>query len=380
MSDERRCATCDHAFGDHDENDASCDKCECAAFVPEERRQGERRVAVDPIAVDRCEESGLGRKAIRRASDRRAVPSPTESARAGSEGELTAHSGGKAGDRPKGRAAAYAGIYPSLVEIGREHGYAVAVHGSLARDLDLIATPWVEHYSAPDDFVKDIAYKLGAIAGEDLVVVWPNDPRWGPKPHGRLCYTIVLDGGAFIDLSVIPPHTAPTNAPDPASPPTPAEPRAAEERRTPKCEGGIAVSWCPRCGDCSCSVEERALGDMRDDCTIHGRTSTHVPDDEEGARCTCEWQHPMDGTIDAAFPAELDPQCRVHGAPNDWPRAAEAPRSGEGAPFATPVRVCPTTGFVVDAENFTVVQESSDADFVARAINAYANHSQEVGP
>lgn len=113
----------------------------------------------------------------------------------------------KPGGRPPGRAAFYACLYPMLVEVGREHGYAVALHGSLARDLDLIATPWVENYSAPDDFVKDVAKRVGAIAGDDLVVVWPNDPRSKPKPHGRLVYTVVLEGGAFIDLSVIPPRS-----------------------------------------------------------------------------------------------------------------------------------------------------------------------------
>ncbi len=41
------------------------------------------------------------------------------------------------------------GIYPQLVEEARRHGYALAPHGSLQRDLDLIAVPWSEEAAAP---------------------------------------------------------------------------------------------------------------------------------------------------------------------------------------------------------------------------------------
>lgn len=31
-----------------------------------------------------------------------------------------------------------------LRDIAREHGYALSVHGSVARDIDIVAIPWVE--------------------------------------------------------------------------------------------------------------------------------------------------------------------------------------------------------------------------------------------
>src|SRR5271154_4799160 len=34
-----------------------------------------------------------------------------------------------------------AGLYPKLAEVFRSHGYALAVHGSLASDFDLVAVP-----------------------------------------------------------------------------------------------------------------------------------------------------------------------------------------------------------------------------------------------
>lgn len=39
------------------------------------------------------------------------------------------------------------------------------------------------------------------------------------------------------------------------------------------------------------------------------------PTEAEGeeVRCTCQWAHPVDGGIDASWPADLDATCLVHG-------------------------------------------------------------------
>jgi hypothetical protein len=104
----------------------------------------------------------------------------------------------KAGKRREGFAALYALVYPIVVDVGREHGYAMGLHGSLARDLDVIAAPWVHEPSDPGDVVADICHRLGAIAGEDLCTVPPE--RGPAKPH-REAWTVVLQGGAFLDIS-----------------------------------------------------------------------------------------------------------------------------------------------------------------------------------
>ena len=77
-------------------------------------------------------------------------------------------------------------------------GYAVAWHGSLARDIDLIACPWTESAKPPEVLVERIV---------DAVKGWVNPARNNPlaKPHGRLAWTIYLLGtGVMIDLSVMP--------------------------------------------------------------------------------------------------------------------------------------------------------------------------------
>lgn len=37
-----------------------------------------------------------------------------------------------------------AALYPEFAKIFQRHGYALAVHGSLARDFDIIGIPWAE--------------------------------------------------------------------------------------------------------------------------------------------------------------------------------------------------------------------------------------------
>jgi len=81
----------------------------------------------------------------------------------------------------------------------RNQGYAVAVHGSRVRDLDLIAIPW-----------QDTALTARQVA-EIIAASIPGHIESGPekKPHGRIAYTIRphFQWGFdrwYIDLSVMP--------------------------------------------------------------------------------------------------------------------------------------------------------------------------------
>lgn len=87
--------------------------------------------------------------------------------------------------------AVYAAIYPKLVEIAREHGYALAVHGSVRRDFDLVAIPWAKCVSSHSDLIDAF---LGAFA---LTKVGDVEIR----EHGRLVVTLAFMGECFIDLS-----------------------------------------------------------------------------------------------------------------------------------------------------------------------------------
>lgn len=78
-------------------------------------------------------------------------------------------------------------------------GYALGVHGSLERDLDLIAAPWVDEAVSAEELAQHIATALGATV---------LDP--GMKPLGRWACNIQMDGWyKLIDLSVAPRLPAP---------------------------------------------------------------------------------------------------------------------------------------------------------------------------
>jgi hypothetical protein len=104
------------------------------------------------------------------------------------------------GDRVPG--FTYAWMIPYLTRVARRHGYALGVHGSMSRDLDLIAVPWVEDASEPDELIEELA-KLT----DGKVQTKGDSKEWnvGNKPHGRAAYTIVYNGAwHFLDISVLP--------------------------------------------------------------------------------------------------------------------------------------------------------------------------------
>ncbi len=97
--------------------------------------------------------------------------------------------------------ALYACFFGILKKIAQEHGYALAVHGSFTRDMDLIAVAWVEN---PKPHLEMLAAFQKAL-GEVRVDGQPYDSM-EVKPCGRLAYTIASGGGGYLDISVIPPR------------------------------------------------------------------------------------------------------------------------------------------------------------------------------
>lgn len=97
--------------------------------------------------------------------------------------------------KPANMGPAYVGLYPALADIARAHGYALAIHGTIARDFDLIAIPWVESPSHPDDVVSEMTTKYALrSAGEPDTTF-----------HGRRRYTLILSfGECFCDLQFMP--------------------------------------------------------------------------------------------------------------------------------------------------------------------------------
>lgn len=101
--------------------------------------------------------------------------------------------------------AAYIGLYDTLREIATSNGYALAIHGSLAKDMDLIAAPWTDEAIEPAKLVGLFVKRLGLVWDEGITVLSPdNEICKGIKPHGRLAWNIMLGSSAYIDVSIMP--------------------------------------------------------------------------------------------------------------------------------------------------------------------------------
>lgn len=130
--------------------------------------------------------------------------------------------------KPANPAPFYACLYPALCDRAREHGYALAIHGTVATDLDLIAVPWTTAAVEAETLMLALKAQLGAFDYREMLQhecdSWAtteqidamvtaehkriDEPR-GPhdcalKPHGRKAWNLYLQHGCKVDLSVMP--------------------------------------------------------------------------------------------------------------------------------------------------------------------------------
>ena len=81
----------------------------------------------------------------------------------------------------------YALYYYELKEAALKYGYNLVLHGSLARDMDLIAIPWAKDLGSMDAMITEFCDILGATE----MVMSPESKYC--LPHGRISYVINLN-------------------------------------------------------------------------------------------------------------------------------------------------------------------------------------------
>ncbi|NJR80468.1 hypothetical protein [Sphingomonas corticis] len=96
-------------------------------------------------------------------------------------------------------------ILPPIREVAHDLGYAVAVHGSLANDIDLVAVAWVDHARDPDELARAVRGAVSGVVGRCNIMSKQGEKLYGEKPHGRRAYTLMMHPLSYIDLSVIGP-------------------------------------------------------------------------------------------------------------------------------------------------------------------------------
>lgn len=132
--------------------------------------------------------------------------------------------------KPVTPAAVYVSMVPVLTEAAREVGYALAVHGSMGRDFDLVAIPWTEAAGSAEQLIMRLLAQCGHcgahIPHRSESAKDPaqgNGDVAGVKPHGRLAWSIHFENGLYLDVSVMPRTAAPTPLPPPPPPTEPAK-------------------------------------------------------------------------------------------------------------------------------------------------------------
>lgn len=109
----------------------------------------------------------------------------------------------------------YAYYFLQLKEIAKEFGYNLVVHGSMNRDLDLIAIPWVNDPKPELDLIHELHKAItGHVAALES---WKDVYMFSELPGGRHSYVINVnrrqtdnngnyqdDPQYYIDISVTP--------------------------------------------------------------------------------------------------------------------------------------------------------------------------------
>ncbi len=100
----------------------------------------------------------------------------------------------------------YSALMPALQHVAYRYGYALAVHGSLKTDIDLIACPWRGSCLRASSLAEAIRKTAEQIIGH--AEMRKQDPSPTQKPCGRLAWSFYLQPegceGPYIDLSVMP--------------------------------------------------------------------------------------------------------------------------------------------------------------------------------
>lgn len=97
----------------------------------------------------------------------------------------------------------------------RDCGYAIALHGSVSRDIDIIAIPWVDRASDPDELITVLRGVLMGTLGrcyfqkhqQSAAKKLRGTPVWKDKPHGRrVCglHAWVGETSIHFDFGVMP--------------------------------------------------------------------------------------------------------------------------------------------------------------------------------
>lgn len=88
----------------------------------------------------------------------------------------------------------YAFYFEYIKSIGLRYGYNILLHGSMNRDLDLVAVPWEEYIGDIDNMIDEICEAIGGViemcdrSAENI-----EGNKYKERHYGRKCYVININ-------------------------------------------------------------------------------------------------------------------------------------------------------------------------------------------
>lgn len=97
-----------------------------------------------------------------------------------------------------GRTAFYACMYEDIRQCAMDCGWAVALHGSLASDMDIMAMPWVDNAVSFKEMVDRVSklFKDNELSSQYVIT-------YNEKPYNRVVATIPIFADFYLDISTI---------------------------------------------------------------------------------------------------------------------------------------------------------------------------------
>lgn len=95
-----------------------------------------------------------------------------------------------------GRAVFYASIWPDIRDAALDCGWALALHGSLSNDMDIMAMPWTTEAIHPLEMIL----KLKKCFSDSKIDVTET-----PMPNNRMVYTLSIWADFYLDINIIQP-------------------------------------------------------------------------------------------------------------------------------------------------------------------------------